>query len=686
VLEPLELNEGTQRYTCYPCEFQSSLSHYLSQILSSIVYPYDHNIQYPILSANGKYVFRLHFNGCFRKVVIDDRLPSSKTSRALHVIDRNNPGLLWPALVEKAYLKVRGGYDFPGSNSGTDIWVLTNWIPEQIFLHQEDVISDALWKRVFNAFSYGDVLLTIGTGKLSRKEERQTGLAGEHDYAILDLKEEEYRRMVLVKNPWSEGSVWKGFQRTPNPSPDDVESKSDQNEEELAPGSFWINFNHIFQYFESLYLNWNPGLFSCRQDVHFNWDLSQLSSVPSCFARNPQYSLKTSEGGSVWLLLSRHFKTGDYVHSAGQGGPPTIIRSEPGFISLYAFNKQGERVFLSDSAIHRGPFVDSPNTLLRFEMPASSTYTIVVSGQSLPRSSFTFSLSAFSLHPVVLSPAKDRYTHSTDITAAWTLSTAGGNADSPLYTSNPQFSLTIPRFQFPSRATVLAMLLETTNPELPVHIKLFRTNPSTRVATVRTRDIYADSGEYRRGCALLSHNDLEPGTYAIICSTFHKAQLAHFILRAFTSTPFTLAPLPAEGAGRLRLRPEPAIFPIEVERVLAPLTPKRLTRLFIVATHSPSPQQATGQQRASPPSPLKLSIELGQGPYKEVLAVSNDDEFSDAVTGVRIEDLDLTPELLSQGGIWLVLERMGSSGSESVDVELLSEEVVGLGRWGTGSG
>lgn len=66
--------------------------------------------------------------------------------------------------------------------------------------------------------------------------------------------------------------------------------------------------------------------------------------------------------------------------------------------------------------------------------------------------------------------------------------------------------------------------------------------------------------------------------------------------------------------------------------------------------------------------------------------MSNDDEFSDAVTGVRIEDLDLTPELLSQGGIWLVLERMGSSGSESVDVELLSEEVVGLGRWGTGSG
>lgn len=90
----------------------------------------------PLMSQNGKYVFRLYFNGSFRRVVIDDRLPASCTSRSLHVIDRNNPRLLWPALIEKAYLKVRGGYDFPGSNSGTDLWVLTGWIPEQIFLQR----------------------------------------------------------------------------------------------------------------------------------------------------------------------------------------------------------------------------------------------------------------------------------------------------------------------------------------------------------------------------------------------------------------------------------------------------------------------------------------------------------------------------------------------------------------------
>ena len=106
------------------------------KLLASIIYPSDKAKSRLRVSKNGKYIFRLHFNGCFRRVTIDDRLPASDTSRSLHVVDRNNPHLIWPALIEKAYLKVRGGYDFPGSNSGTDLWVLTGWIPEQVFLQR----------------------------------------------------------------------------------------------------------------------------------------------------------------------------------------------------------------------------------------------------------------------------------------------------------------------------------------------------------------------------------------------------------------------------------------------------------------------------------------------------------------------------------------------------------------------
>lgn len=114
--------------------FASSLPTNHEQFLANLIWPFNHTTLAPEISANGKYVFRFNFNGCWRKVVIDDRLPVSKTTRMLHVVDRNNPSLLWPALLEKAYLKVRGGYDFPGSSSCTDLWTILGWIPEQIHL------------------------------------------------------------------------------------------------------------------------------------------------------------------------------------------------------------------------------------------------------------------------------------------------------------------------------------------------------------------------------------------------------------------------------------------------------------------------------------------------------------------------------------------------------------------------
>lgn len=118
----------------------------MAQIITKGWYPNKQHLNVPTPSPNGKYILRLHFNGCDRKVVIDDRLPSARIPtadgqstdkiRSLHVVDRNDRDGLWAALVEKAYLKVRGGYNFPGSNSGTDLWVLSGWIPEQLIFEE----------------------------------------------------------------------------------------------------------------------------------------------------------------------------------------------------------------------------------------------------------------------------------------------------------------------------------------------------------------------------------------------------------------------------------------------------------------------------------------------------------------------------------------------------------------------
>ena len=118
------------------CAIVSRTERGFPTLFASIFHPWDQATQVPGVSASGKYILRFYFNGSYRKVVIDDRLPISETGRRLYVVDRYKAAVIWPALIEKAYLKIRGGYDFPGSNSGTDLWVLTGWVPEQLFLQR----------------------------------------------------------------------------------------------------------------------------------------------------------------------------------------------------------------------------------------------------------------------------------------------------------------------------------------------------------------------------------------------------------------------------------------------------------------------------------------------------------------------------------------------------------------------
>lgn len=529
----------------------------------------------------------------------------------------------------------------------------------------------------------------MGTGKLTEKEEEGLGLAGEHDFAVLDMKEVGEHRLALVKNPWSNGTTWKGLlpgsdrldhsdwaedQETP---PQHLEN-SLRDAGPLKPGTFWMDLNNIFQSFESIYLNWNPGLFSHRQDTHFSWDLTNHGSAAGCFFSNPQYAVSSRAGGTVWLLLSRHFQTIQSLGNMDSRSSEIAIQRDVGFISLYAFDKAGQRVFQSDGALYRGPYVDSPNTLLRLDMAQNMDYTIVISEQSLPRSKYNFTLSAFSLKPVSIAPAAEKYTFCTKHEGAWAGSSAGGNANSASYHSNPQFSLHL------SASSDIALLIESSNEDLSVHVKLVWAG-GNRVTGVTTRDITGESGEYRHGCALAEIRNVHAGVYTIVCSAFEAGQLGRFVLRVGTMVDCIVKPIPVERAGRFRPWLPPASFSPGVDRVLAPLVVQRITRLKMTACH----QLQSAGQTAHARSPLKASLEVGQGPYKQVLAVSANDDFSDSPAGVRILDIDVRPEMHGKGGLWLVIERLGGSSAErdeKVDVELFSEGPVEVGQWGSGTG
>ncbi|KAF8539573.1 hypothetical protein BDD12DRAFT_837089, partial [Trichophaea hybrida] len=629
----------------------------LGRIVSNTIYPQDENGRV-VVSPSGKYIVKLFFNGCYRKVIIDDYLPASRSGRALYVTCRNNPSVFAPALIEKAYLKIMGGYDFPGSNSGTDLLALTGWIPEHVFLQSDEVVLGALWRRMSKAWTTGDVLITLGTGRMTVREEIELGLVGEHDYAMLEMKEEDGERLMLVKNPWSEGTVWKGLPTEDKDDDRDFDAPSDSEsnrldmlnleqalpaKEPLQPGVFWISLDNICRNFASIYLNWNPTLFTHIHESHFSWDLS-IDSTDTSFGRNPQFSISnpSQTSGPVWILLSRHLGLPN-IQSEG------MIKN--GFISLYLFNASGRRVYLSAPNLRRTRYVDSPQTLLCIDdFPSGETYTLVVSSQDLSPKTHPFSLAIYSLANLKIAPVVETYPYSLTLSSSWTETTAGGNAQSPSYPQNPQFALSV------STPSDIGLLLESRT-EHPIHVKLVH-SPGGRVASVTTRDIVTGSGEYKRSAALATTSSIPAGSYTIIASTFEAGQFGDFNLTLLsTSSSATLKELPAETAGCFEAVVCGTWEPGR-KKLIWPMDVGRLMGLWV---------------KARSEGALRVSVLRGD----EVAAQSGGGEFEDLPMGIRTARVDLG---WREGGYYIVLERPGREGRGKWEIRVLSEGTLWVGE------
>jgi len=500
---------------------------------------------------------------------------------------------------------------------------------------------------MYKAFEFGDVLVTLGTGKLSPRVERALGLVGEHDYAVLKLEEVSGQRRFLIKNPWLRGVE----RQSGHPHP---------------PGTFWLDMHQIVQNFENIYLNWNPGLFQFRQDTHFPWDLGTPETARSpvgSFVRNPQFTFSCAQSGPAWILLSKHFKSRNEIASKP---------SPPEFISLYLFSADGRRVLLSKGALVHAPYVDSPQALIKVDVEARITYTVVVSEQELPEIKHNFTMSVFAASAITLTEAQDRYLHATTMNGAWSRDSAGGRPDLATYSQNPQFKLDV------ATPTKICLVLETSVADLRVHTIMLHSQ-SQRTYTVNSRDVILDSGPYRSGSSIVETKEALPsGSYTIICSTYDVNELGKFVLRVESDTMVQVKVIPREGGGRLRTKLQDVVFRADVSTVAAPIALHRISRLFFSAAYTTSPQFVGGSR-----SSLSITVELGRGPDKRILAASDGTEAA-----ARTNEVDLRPEMTRLAGLWLVLERNGGydvigDREEVVSVDMWSDVVGGimLGEW-----
>ncbi|KAI9341800.1 hypothetical protein DFJ73DRAFT_843383 [Zopfochytrium polystomum] len=529
------------------CSFVASLCvsaayerRFRTQLITSCIYPQDENGN-PMWNPFGKYVVRLFFNGIQRKVciVVDDLLPVNKEGK-LMCTHSSNKDELWSSIIEKAYMKLMGGYDFLGSNSGVDLHSLTGWIPEHLFINEKEFKPDAEWNRLLQGFNHGEVLITVATGGLSDQTSEDVGLVPGHSYAVLDVREVQGQRLMQLKNPWSHRR-WKGAfshldEKNWTPSLREAVNFNQLAAFQFDDGIFWINFESVCEFFTSLHLNWNPEKFRFRHALHFGWPSMEVVSTTTpdtfTFGNNPQYGLeldvKDEESSLIWLLLTKH-----------------VNRAEENqdFIAIHIFaDTDCERVYYPDvyTPVHRGMYINSTHVLASFNgLVGLHRYSLVVS-QLGPPKPLSFTLRAYGMSPFLMGPINNSYSFETKVRGSWTDQTAGGSQAHLSFMKNPNFSLSIP----PGAREVSLLIMLETDLHDPINIKLF--DGIGRIFSVLSREnrFVADSGDYRFKFCFFERKVAPGGAFTLVPSTFGPGVCGSFTMTLRSSCRIGVMPIP----------------------------------------------------------------------------------------------------------------------------------------------
>ncbi|XP_018570813.1 calpain-7-like [Anoplophora glabripennis] len=522
------------------CSFVASLAVSASyekrfgrKLVTAIIYPQSKDRK-PIYNPFGKYMIKLHINGVARKVIIDDTLPIDRYGRLLCSYS-GNKNEFWISLLEKAYMKVMGGYDFPGSNSNIDLHALTGWIPERIAIRvkESDFNRDSLFNTLETRLAKGDVLVTVATGELSENDAERSGLVPTHAYAVMDVQTVKGVRLLKLKNPWSH-LRWRGNYseldtRHWTPELQNLLNYDPNSAAQFDNGVFWIDYDSVLSFFDVFYMNWNPELFKYTYCIHQSWHAGRGPAKDLyTVASNPQYSLDvgSNTSGAVWLLLTRHITDID------------DFRENKEYITLYVY-KNGKKVYYPYDP---PPFIDgvkinSPHYLCKIILgPGSSRrYTVVVS-QYEKSTTIYYTLRAYATCPFTLTKIVDPYTKEKQITGEWKGTTAGGCPNHPsTYPNNPKFKVDIE-----SSSNNNQLLIELKGPkqyQLGVEATILQVNDETVTAPFRSKS----SGTYRSGYVVLELENIPSGTLRLIPSTFLPNQEGPFILVVKSSAPIEIS-------------------------------------------------------------------------------------------------------------------------------------------------
>ncbi|KAH9963021.1 hypothetical protein BJV74DRAFT_786999, partial [Russula compacta] len=504
----------------------------------------------PHLSPTGGYELKILFNGAPRRrfivvhtfLVLDDYLPFRPDGSRMCMTSRGRRDI-WPSLVEKAYLKLMGGYDFPGSNSSADIHALTGWIPDYLEVKSPWFQREQTWSRISRGFIDGQCILTVGTDHRPIADRWRVKLLPAHCYAVIDVKEtKDGSRWLTILDSWLPGDGGAEVDALL----DDLSLGHEDNDQRR---SIDITWDDVCDLFGSVCISWNPVIFKHRLLFHGVWRAAHLTPAErdESVHRTLRLLLERTKDAQrsveeVWILLTRH---------------RVDTRRCSEFISLNAEYDDGHPDVpkdLTSTIKTRGIYTDNPHVLVRTS-PSNSTSCLYNVGTISLNLSYDGSFGAIGFTVTAYSGLSMRWDErprtvpfDLRISGVLTAKTSGGNYTLPTYMINPQYCLRVPATtqHGPSAKTRLEISLDAPR-NVPINA-MITWGRGERVFDLVQSGIIATSGAYTYGFTRL-HADLPQGDFTLVISAFSPTHLGRFSLLVCSSRRVEFEPIPQEGAG-----------------------------------------------------------------------------------------------------------------------------------------
>ncbi|XP_063445321.1 calpain-A-like [Mytilus trossulus] len=210
----------------------------------------------------GLFRFNFWWYGKWVEVIVDDFLPTDGR-KLIYAKNRSDPDEFWPALLEKAYAKLRGNYEaLDGGKTQDAIVDMTGSISETIDLTEKSKIPDNLYDLVWKSYQMNSLMgacINLPGNTSTPEFEMSNGLVMGHAYSITGITSVPYKgnniQLLRLRNPWGK-SEWTGDWSDHSKQ---IENISQETRKKLGivirdDGEFWISFIDVLRIFDEIQL------------------------------------------------------------------------------------------------------------------------------------------------------------------------------------------------------------------------------------------------------------------------------------------------------------------------------------------------------------------------------------------------------------------------------------------------